>query len=209
MESIRSRARENLPSVLLTLLSIVQAIALENLWQNTIDRQELLEASWSATIFWLQISLSFLVIILIWLFYVGLVMRFKWTPTISDLVLPFCVGLLELLLIRLMQPSEVGAWFLVLALITATLHLISHSLFRRARRDSENEEFFRHITPATWRDHVPKLVGILVAATFGIGLWITGDTTWVALFGLLAALILIVVEIRAVASFWRTSMGQG
>jgi hypothetical protein len=209
MESIRSRARENLPSVLLTLLSIVQAIALETLWENTINRPELFQASWVATLAWLQISVSFLIIILIWLFYVGLVMRFKWTPTIPDLVLPFCVGLLELLLIRLMEPKELGAWFLVLALITAMLHLVGHSLFRRARRDSENEEFFQHLTPATWSDHAPKVLCILVIILFGVWLWITGDTAWVALFALLTVLLLIIFEIRVVASFWRTSMGQG
>jgi hypothetical protein len=209
MESIRSRARENLPSVLLTLLSIVQAIALETLWENTINRPELFQASWVATLAWLQISVSFLVIILIWLFYVGLVMRFKWTPTIADLVLPFCVGLLELLLIGLMQPKELAAWFLVLALITAMLHLVSHSLFRRARRDPENEEFFAHINPATWRDHVPKVLSILVVILFGVWLWITDDTEWIALAALLSALFLIIFEIRAVAGFWRTSMGQG
>jgi hypothetical protein len=209
MESIRRRARENLPSVLLTLLSIVQAIALETLWENTINRPELFQASWAATLAWLQVSVSFLIIILIWLFYVGLVMRFKWTPTISDLVLPFCVGLLELSLIHLTDTKELGAWFLVLALITALLHLVGHSLFRRARLDPENKEFFQHITPATWSDHAPNVLCTFVAIFFGVWLWITGDTAWIALVALLAALLFIILEIRLVARFWRTSMGQG
>jgi hypothetical protein len=34
MKSIRDRARKNFPSVLLTLLSIVQAVALEKLWEQ-------------------------------------------------------------------------------------------------------------------------------------------------------------------------------
>ena len=209
MESIRSRARENLPSVLLTLLSIVQAIALETLWENTINRPELVQVSWVATLGWLQVLVSFLIIILIWLFYVGLVMRFKWTPTITDLVLPFCVGLVELLLIWVMEPEDLGAWFLVLALITAMLHMVSHSLFRRARLDRENAEFFQHITPATWSDHVLKVLGILFVVLVGVWLWVTGDTAWIALFSLLTALLLIMFEIRIMARFWRTSMGQG
>ena len=73
MESIRNRARENLPSVLLTLLSIVQAIALETLWEHTIHRQEIFEVSLTATLGWLQITVSLLIIILVWLVYVGLV----------------------------------------------------------------------------------------------------------------------------------------
>ena len=43
MESIRNRARENLPSVLLTLLSIVQAVALETLWSHVTERQDLFD----------------------------------------------------------------------------------------------------------------------------------------------------------------------
>ena len=100
MESIRNRARETLPSVLLTLLSIVQAIALESLWDHLIHRQELFVLDLISTLVWLQISVSFLIIVLIWLVYVGLVMRFQWTPTIADLTLPFFVGLIELLMIE-------------------------------------------------------------------------------------------------------------
>ncbi len=48
MDNIRNRARENFPSVLLTLLSIIQAIALESLWDHARDRPELYGYSWDA-----------------------------------------------------------------------------------------------------------------------------------------------------------------
>jgi hypothetical protein len=208
MESIRNRARDNLPPVLLTLLSIVQAIALETLWDHIIHRQELFEASWTATLGWLQVSVSLLLIILIWLVYVSLVMRFRWTPTIADLTLPFFVGLVELLMIEVMGLEKLGAWFLVLALISAMLYWLTHSLFIRTRRDPENAEFFRHIRPATWRDHVLNAVSILVAILTGVWLWLSGDKGWVALLALLIALFLVGYQIRILADFWRTSMGE-
>ena len=45
MQEIRDRARANLPTVLLTLLSIVQALALEFLWSYIKETPGLLEAS--------------------------------------------------------------------------------------------------------------------------------------------------------------------
>lgn len=209
MDSIRNRARENLPPVLLTLLSIVQAIALETLWDYASHRAELFEVTRAAALGWVQVSVCFFIIILIWLFYVGVVMRFRWTPTVPDLILPFFVGLIQLLLISVTARGEVGAWFLVIALITTTLHLLSHSLFRRARRDVENEEFFRYISPATWRTHAPNILFTMMTVLVGSWLWFTGDTGPTAL--LASALVLVVIgfEIRTVANFWRTSMGQG
>ena len=47
MKSIRDRAKEQFPSVLLTLLSIVQALALEFLWDHSRHRPELYELSWA------------------------------------------------------------------------------------------------------------------------------------------------------------------
>ncbi len=55
MNSIRMRAREQFPSVLLTLLSIIQAIALESLWDHARHRPELYSVSWDALLGWLQI----------------------------------------------------------------------------------------------------------------------------------------------------------
>jgi len=208
MESIRNRVRDNLPPVLLTLLSIVQAIALETLWDHIIHRQELFEASWTATLGWLQVSVSLLLIILIWLVYVSLVMRFRWTPTIADLTLPFFVGLAELLMIEVMGLEKLGGWFLVLTLIFAMLYWLTHSLFIRARQDPENAEFFRHIGPVTWRDHVLKAVYILVGVLTGVWLWLSGDKGWVALLALLMALFFVGYQIRILANFWRTSMGE-
>jgi len=45
MESMRNRATDMFPMVLLTLLSIVQALALEFLWDHARHRTDLLEFS--------------------------------------------------------------------------------------------------------------------------------------------------------------------
>jgi len=209
MENIRIRARKHLPSVLLTLLSIVQAVALESLWDHTVHRQEIYELSLAATTGWLQIVVSLFTIIMVWLAYVSLVMRFIWTPSVTDLTLPFFVGVLELLMIESMGQDRLGAWFIVLAMIFTLLFLLTHSLFRRARHDPENTEFFQQIQAATWRDHLLNAAYVAVFVLAGIGFWLYDYRDWVAITALLILLCSVAYHIRILAGFWRRSMGEG
>lgn len=148
MNSIRMRAREQFPSVLLTLLSIIQAIALESLWDHARHRPELYSVSWDALLGWLQIAVTLNVIVLIWMVYVGLVMRFRWTPAMTDSVMPFLVGLIQFMMIDLMGPDKLGKWTLVIGLIAVLVTYLDHSSMRRARRDPGNREFFEKIPAA-------------------------------------------------------------
>ena len=84
MNPIRKRAKDHLPTVLLTLLSIVQALALELLWSHLRAANYIFELSWLAFISWAQIAATFLGIVLIWIVYVSNVVRFRWVPTTSD-----------------------------------------------------------------------------------------------------------------------------
>ena len=91
MEEIRNRARANLPTVLLTLLSIVQALALEFLWAFLKDTPELLAFSWLNMRVWVQVAATLIGLILIWIVYASHVMRFRWVPTTTDSVYPFAI----------------------------------------------------------------------------------------------------------------------
>jgi hypothetical protein len=117
MDTIRNRAKEKFPMVLLTLLSIVQALALEFLWDHVRHRAEIFEISVIAFLGWLQIGASLIVIILIWLMYAGMLMRFRWTPTVTDSIWPFLVGLIQFLMIEIMGAEKLALWVIVLALM--------------------------------------------------------------------------------------------
>lgn len=119
MPNMRARARAQLPQVLLTLLSIIQAVALERLWNVVVQRNDLFELTWQAGLGWLQTANTFFVIVVIWLVYLGLVMRFRWTPTIGDLTYPFFVGVVELLLIETIGLKHLGAWFITFGMVFA------------------------------------------------------------------------------------------
>ena len=55
MDSMRNRAKDIFPMVLLTLLSIVQALALEFLWDHTPQRADLFELSVAVIPDWLPL----------------------------------------------------------------------------------------------------------------------------------------------------------
>ena len=95
MRSMQQRAKALMPSMLLTLLSIIQALALELLWSRLTASEHLWRFDWVALLGWLQMSAVLLGIIEIWLMYTSLVLRLRWTPSTRDSVIPFVIGLLE------------------------------------------------------------------------------------------------------------------
>ena len=207
MDSIRNRATDQFPMVLLTLLSIVQALALEFLWDHLRQRSDLYDYSWIALLGWLQIAATLMGIILIWLTYSGMVMRFRWTPSTADSILPFFVGLIEFLMIDMMGPDKLGRWMIVLAVVFATMIVVSHKVFRRARRDPANRGWFEQYSPATLRDFLPQIVVITAIVLFGGWLWQSGNYGWPALCALIATHAILGYEIYRAAEFWDQSMG--
>ena len=208
MDSIRNRAADQFPMVLLTLVSIVQALALEFLWDHVRHRPDLYAYSWIALLGWLQIAASLMGIILIWLTYSGMVMRFRWTPRTSDSVLPFFIGLIEFLMIDMMGPDSIGQWLIVLAVVFATMISVTHKIFKRARLDSANKIFFDDVAPATLRDFAPQSIVIFSMILLGAWLWQTAGHGWPALIALVGAHAVLGHETITAAKFWNKSMGN-
>jgi len=208
MDTIRNRAKDKFPMVLLTLLSIVQALALEFLWDHTRHRTEIFEISVVALLGWLQIAASLNIIILIWLMYAGMLMRFRWTPTVTDSIWPFFVGLIQFLMIEMMGADKLAIWIFVLALIYGTTDFINHRAMRRARIDPANREFFDRYLPATLRDFIPQIT--MIIALILAGSWISLDEQhgWFAICTLVGALAGLGYETHKAATYWNVSMGK-
>lgn len=152
MNNIRERAKDLFPSVLMTLLSIIQALALEFLWDRIHDTDGLWHLDVTALSGWLQIVTAMVGILQVWLFYISVVMRFRWVPHARDLVLPFGIGVLELIFIDLTATGYVAWWLVSLAAVYLLSAVIGQDMFVRARREPENQEFFGTVTPATPAD---------------------------------------------------------
>lgn len=204
---MRERAKSQMPMVLLTLLSIIQALALELLWVHITDEAMLLTLSWVSFLSWLQIAVTLLGIMLIWLLYSSMTMRFSWVPTPGDSLVPFGIGILEFTLIASLGLGYLMQWFLILAAIFAGMTASLQSIMRRARRDQENNAFFSKVAPATRRDFYPSIAVVSVLSLLGITLGVTGDQSLLALVSLLVAGGIHLRQVYLNQVRWRAAMG--
>lgn len=154
--------------VLLTLLSIVQALALELLWSHVQETDYLFQWTWTTINAWIQIVTTFLGLVLIWVVYASNAMRFRWVPVTSDSVYPFLIGVLQFMLVETLGPATIGQWLLLLAVIYAVMVRVSHTTMKRARRDRDNDAFFRELAPATIRDFYPPFLIVGSMAVAGV-----------------------------------------
>jgi hypothetical protein len=208
VNEMRDRAKEHFPTVLLTLLSIVQALALELLWSHLREAPYLFEPSLIAAISWLQIFATFLGLVLIWVVYANHVMRFRWVPVTSDSVYPFFIGLIEFMLIESLGPDEIGLWFLFLAFIFGMMTWVSHANMRRARMDSDNEAFFSRFEPAQLRDFYPVIAIVCALALVGTYLLISKNQGLPAMLALLVTTAMLGWQFFTAARFWKSTVGE-
>lgn len=181
---------------MLTLLSIVQAFALELMWTHINEHAYLYEFSFIAVLGWLQIVATLLGILLIWLIYSDLVLRLSWVPTTTDAVFPFLVGILEFIQIGVLGPTTIGPWFALLAVLFSAMAWISQATMKRARLDYDNADFFENVDPASWQDHLATIIPVATLLIIGISIWLLDNQGWFALTTLVLAIILLAYQIR-------------
>jgi hypothetical protein len=202
MDKKIARARDMVPSIIITVLSMIQALALELYWTRIQDSDFLWNVDWIAALGWVQLVVVLLGIIQIWLMYVSLMLRFSWLPSMWDTVIPFAIGLLEFALIDLMGPENLGIWFLVLAIVFGLTIGAAHTAHRQARLDSENDYFFDNISPANWGDYAGSIVSIGLLAVFGAVLHVTGDRGVLAMAALLLAAFMLAYQLTGANRYW-------
>jgi hypothetical protein len=208
MNEIRQRATDNFPSALLTLLSIVQALAIELLWSHIRDTPYLFEFNWISVIAWAQIIATLTGVVLIWVVYSSSAMRFRWVPATSDSVIPFLIGLLEFTLVATLGPDDVSLWFLLLAVVFALMHWVSHHTMRRARLDPANAVFFGARKPAVLRDFLNETVSIGTLVLAGLIILVTDSNSAVVLLLLLGANGLLGWQFYQSSRFWELSIAE-
>jgi hypothetical protein len=197
-----------LPSVLLTLLSIIQALALELLWSRLGETAYLWTGTWESILGWAQVFVMVLGFLQIWLFYTSIVMRFRWMPSLRDSILPFVIGLLEFSLIELLGPETLGPWFYTMAVIFAVSVWTSQEIFKRARQDPENAEFFERLRPASLRDFVPSIASVGGLALIGVILHVSGTRGWFSLAAFVVAGGMLAYQIELTRRYWYLAMSD-
>ena len=149
MNEISNRVQSNVPAVVLTLLGIIQALVLEQLWTYALNNDALYALNWQTLTTWTQIFTTFIAVILVWLVYAVNVTRFRWIPTICAFILPFWVGLIQLLEIQALATTAIGFWFILMGALFGAMIWIAQTTLRKARLDGNNAAFFATISPAT------------------------------------------------------------
>lgn len=208
MNQIRERAQKQFPAVLLTLISIIQALALELMWSTITNLEFLWQFSIPAFVAWGMLSSALMGILLIWVLYTTLVMGFVWQPSLRDSLLPFVIGIQEFMLLSLIGSEFQGLWLYGLASLFVTVNWIVHISLRRARRHPANSQYFSTIAPATLRDFVPAMVIILVLVTFGLVLDLSGGIDWLLLVAIAFANSVLIFQIIMTRRLWWSLMAD-
>jgi hypothetical protein len=207
LSEIRKRAKDHFPSVLLTFLSIIQALAVELWWSSMRESDYLWNGGWDAWVGWAQCLAVLLGILEIWLVYTSLVMRFIWLPGFQDSVFPFVIGIIEFSMVELMGPEHIPAWMCLIGLIFVLMVGSNHQTFVKARREPENADHFRTVRPATTDDFIAPALTIASIFAMALMLQITGNQTWLA-FGCIALCSgILAYQVEDSRRFWNKSMG--
>lgn len=208
MNPLRERAKEHFPTVLLTLLSIVQALALELLWSFLHENEFLFQSNRDAFLTWIQIAATFSGLMLVWVVYASNVMRFRWVPSMGDLIVPFLIGIFEFMLIDTLGPGKLGYWFMLMACVFGVMNWVSHATMRSARRDADNEEFFRNVEPAQLKDLIQPLSTVFSLLLVGVSLLAYPDNSIFAFVALLGINMLLIWQFYVGAQFWSNSLKE-
>ncbi|MDG1112750.1 MAG: hypothetical protein P8N63_03160 [Pseudomonadales bacterium] len=206
MNELRTRVRSNVSAAVLTLLGIIQALALEQLWTHVLITDALYTLTWQTFTSWTQIVTTLTAIILVWLVYAANVTRFLWLPSIYEFILPFWVGFVQVLMIQVLTPTNIGFWFILMGVLFGTMIWIAQSTLRKARLDGSNEAFFATISAATWSDFLPAIAIIGLILTFGLYAANFKTGHLVNLSMLLILLSFAYIQFRTLRMGWQRSM---
>ncbi len=205
MNRMRARALTHFPSVLLTLISIIQALALELLWSEVVDNPWLFEADLDAFIGWGMVAACFLGVLLIWIIYATMVMGFKWLPYLRDSILPFVLGIQQFMLVSIVAEQFSPLWLYVLASVFVSANWVTHNSLRRARQEPENAVFFNRVAPATLRDFLPAFAIVFAFVSLGVAIEILALPA-LALISVLLANGILLFQLFSLRHLWREIM---
>ncbi len=203
---IAGRAKELLPQVLLTLASIVQALALEVLWSSASDARGLWTTGAERFAGWLQVAAVFEGILLVWLYYAQLLMRFRWVPRVRDSVIPFGFGIGQFAIAELLAPGELALWLYAFGAVFAFAFWTSQMTFKAAALDRDNDWFFARF-PQRGLDRWAPILGtvgtfvVLGAITQATG----GGPRW-AIFALVLVHAMLLAQLALQRWYWHRSM---
>jgi hypothetical protein len=205
VEALRQRAKTHFPNVLLTLTSIIQALALETLWSSWAEEVERVgfEAIPLATS--LQASALLIAIVLLWVYYAQLVMRLVWLPRLTDSLVPFALGLGQFIEADSLGTEHVALWLAPFPAIFLISFVAWNLTLERARMEPENAEVIAAFFPESALLRLGPMLGsvaILIVLAWAAWLWPRSANVQLVLLNLL-----LLAHLGLQGRYWRDSMG--
>jgi hypothetical protein len=129
---VEQRLKDSFSRVYLTLLSVIQGVALADLALNVGAGYQQFNL-----VRWLLILVNFGVVITIWHTFTMHITLWCWIPDLRDTLIPFMIGAVELVLNHTISLS-LSAWLFIMAIIASMAMLAIWYAGQRAQEEDEN-----------------------------------------------------------------------
>lgn len=157
-----SQLKGSFTSIYLTILSIIQAVALGELARVVADGYLRF-----TPVQWALVLLTFLILIIIWNHVTTDAMTWVWIPDWRDSVIPFLLGAFELYQAHAIDIG-LGAWLFGMVAGATLAVLEFFHVGRQARLESENAEVLRLFQRRSWSDLRQGVAGIIMFLVLGM-----------------------------------------
>ena len=129
---VKQRLKDSFSLVYLTLLSVIQGVALA-------DLALIVGAGYQhfTVVRWLLVLVNFGVVITIWHTFTMHITLWRWIPDLRDTLIPFMIGAIELVFNHTISLS-LSSWFFIMAIIASMATLAILYVGQRAKEDEEN-----------------------------------------------------------------------
>jgi hypothetical protein len=168
--ALLNRIRGSFTPIYLTILSIIQAVALGELAKVVADGYpEFTLAQWSLVL------LTFLILITIWSHVTTDAMSWVWIPDLRDAVLPFLLGAFELYQAHAIVLG-LGPWLFGMVAGAALAVLEFFHVGRQVRLEADDAQALRLFRRRSWSDLLQGVGGMVLFFVLGMATLATGVT---------------------------------
>lgn len=155
MPTPREKALLQFPAMYVTLVSVVQAIALESLVSRVVEVGPASLHGWDSVLLWLEVAFLGQTILYAWISYTLLVILTQWLFRVFDFGAAFAIGVFQLVAIQGIGADPPRLFFIMATVGFLSGAWISHSNIGAAAAQEEN----RATLSALPRDTITALLG--------------------------------------------------
>ncbi|ODB82372.1 hypothetical protein A3194_19140 [Candidatus Thiodiazotropha endoloripes] len=188
---LQQRIKEQNVAAYLTIMSIIQGVALSFFTLIVADQYQALSNST-----WILVVCTFLVIIFTWFEYIMGISAFVWLHGLLDSIIPFSLFVGEAMLIHTMTSSS-GSWYFSMSIFCLIGLVAFINMYYKSSLEPENKDLLKWLGNWKWMT-ILYIALSLIAFVLGWKYWSTNASPYYASI----ALFLIVVFLLRSKFYW-------